>query len=189
MKRIRIAMFALLIVFAAASIITPSATWAQTGKIKIMRRTSTSLQVRRYGGDMAEWRQSTDISSPHNVTFRWESKQADATKGYYQVSEEDLGFSATTETMVKAIARGSLGSLPAAGSVKQFEIDFAAFAPAKPPAATKTYYVRVITLDDQGRVVGTPSASVQVLYSSPNAPVHLDSGSNQKPRPDVPGKR
>ncbi len=187
MKIIRIAMFALAVVFAATSI-APSGSLAQTPRIKIIRRTNTSIQVRRYSGDMSEWRQSTDISSPHAVTFRWESKEAGATKGYYQVSEADLGVSTTTETMLKAIARASLGSLPAAGSVKQFDIDFAAFAPATPPAQAKTYYVRVITVDDQGHLVGTPSASVQVLYAGPNAPVKFDEPSNTRPRPAVPGR-
>jgi hypothetical protein len=187
MKLIRIAIFALSIV-CVVTFIAPSATPAQTSRIKIMRRTSTSIEVRRNSGDFAEWGQLTDISSPHAVTFRWESKQTGATKAYYQVSEEDLSFGTTTEVMLKAIARRSLGELPATGSVKQFEIDFAAFAPATPPAATKTYYVRVITVDEQGRVVGTPSASVQVLYSAPNAPLVNMGGGNQKARPDVPGK-
>jgi hypothetical protein len=149
--------------------------------------TNTSLQVRRYSGDQSEWRLSTDISSPHAVTFRWESKQTGATKAYYQVSEENLFFDTKLETMLKAIVRVPLGSLPAAGSVKQFDIDFAVFAPAEPPASPTTYYVRVITVDDQGHVVGAPSMSARVLYSKPNAPVNLDGGGS-KVRPRVPSR-
>ncbi len=31
-----------------------------------------------------------------------------------------------------------------------------------PPSTTKTFYVRIITMDDKGRVGGAPSLSVRV---------------------------
>src|SRR5438128_2492724 len=96
MKTVRIAIFALTAIFVAGAILS-LASFAQTGGQKLGPLTNTSLQARRFSGDFAEWKLSTDISSPHAVTFRWGTKQAGAVKAYYQVSEEDLSFNTTPE--------------------------------------------------------------------------------------------
>jgi hypothetical protein len=184
MKTVRIAIFALTAIFVAGAILS-LASFAQTTRRRPRPHTDTILQARLFSGDFAEWGLSTDISSPHAVTFRWGSKQAGAVKAYYQVSEEDLGFDTTPDVMQKTVWHSNLGTIPAPDHVMQFEINFASFAPATPPASTKTYFVRVVTLDDKDRIVGAPSMSAQVYYSAPNAPVKFG-GAGSRPRPGVP---
>jgi len=167
MKRSQITRIALAVILAATALL-PCASLAQTGRErkKLGSLTNTSLQVRRFSGEFAEWGLYTDISSPRAVTFHWGSKQPGAARAFYQVSEENLTFDTKPETMKKALKTVPLGKLPAAGSVVQFDIDFAPYL--TPPSKSKDCYVRVFTVDDQGNVVGPPSLSAKVSYSAVN---------------------
>lgn len=72
------------------------------------------------------------------------------------------------------LATGGTGPAPAGGgSVAQFTINTALFAPSSPPEQPVDYYIRVVPLDAQNEVAGQASTQVILRYTQPGAPTEF----------------
>lgn len=89
--------------------------------------------------------------------------------------EEEPGGQVADMPVYNAIlATGGTGRAPAGGgSIAQFTINTALFAPPSPPERPVNYYVRVVPLDAQNEVAGSASTQVVLRYARPGAPTEF----------------
>lgn len=125
--------------------------------------TQTGLHSKQHPGADKPWGLKLVLNSTGLVRFHWWSKEAGVSKGLWQVGESNLGLGYNNPAEA-IIAQGEAGAAPAAGQYTEFDINFAAFTAPAPPQSPKTYFVRLVPLNNVGNPIGVPSMSSQVVY-------------------------
>lgn len=138
--------------------------------------TKTRLEVQEFSKEFAQWGKSLTISTPGRLTFRWMTDEANIALATWTVANKPASSSGVSAAVPapKVIRSGNLRKAPAKGHVAMFDIDFAQFAPKKPPQTPRTYWVFVTLKNVLGQAVGKSSVPVKIVYRASNAqPVKL----------------
>jgi hypothetical protein len=136
----------------------------------VERQLSTRLQVRQLGGDFTTWGNSLSMTTPHTTTFRFSTDHADATSGFWQLSEEPFGPEPAEDT-----ATGFLGVAAAPpGQVAQFTINLQSYLPDEPVQSPRTYYVRIYLVLPGWELANPPSNTVQITITPPGPDTQFD---------------
>lgn len=124
----------------------------------------TMLEVQRFSGDFTDWGDSLTIHSPQKLTFRWATKNPNATSGMWQVNDRLFRPSDSSPHLAKVLTFGSLPETLAGGNPTHFTIDFAQIIKELPATAPKNYYVRAIPLSNTGQPLGQSFPVVTITY-------------------------
>lgn len=138
--------------------------------------TKTKLEVQEFSKEFEQWRKSLTITTPERLTFRWMTDQANVALATWNVTNKPASSSGVPAAVPasKVIRSGNLRKAPAKGHVATFDIDFAQFAPKKPPQTPRTYWVFITPKNMLGQTVGKSSVPVKIVYHASNAqPIKL----------------
>jgi CubicO group peptidase (beta-lactamase class C family) len=163
-----------LLAILATSIFTDGARSQPRGSgPRTMEAPKTRLEARTYsGGDLDSsfpWVKNLAVASGERVYFRWRSSEPGVTSAYWEVTNSPAGFSGAASI----VAAGEIPTVPQAGQLHEFSIDFKTFSPSTAPNTPKAYRIRVTPRRASGKLAS--SLPVTVTHAKPGAqPVILD---------------
>ena len=137
----------------------------------------TELRIgKKTGPDVVDYVSMLHIDQPSVYQFRWATKEAGVKTARWVVTQDKpYGTQGAVE-----LKSGPLTSIPAAGKVTYFDIDFRPFLPKQaptPPYVAK-YYVQIVPSDQSKDL--PPSSVVVLTYSAGAPPPEFDEDMGMK---------
>ncbi len=121
------------------------------------------LEVRVLSGEFEKWGNSITIQKPDSLTFRWGYFGSAAKSALWYLSDKPFDSSEKPNFL----KRGQIKYIPEHGKFGLFNIKLSDYLPPNPFNGPRSYYARVVPLNEKFFPIESPSLPVVITYKKP----------------------